>query len=275
MKRIFTLILEALALVAVALISAFISMRVAIHGREAVVPTLTGLTVADATDLARRDGLRLTLENRFYSAGVAPGRILAQDPEPGSRVRREWPIRITESLGTQAVNIPDLTGESERAATVSIRRLSLDLGTVAHLAVPGDPGVVLAQTPPANTGGVDGPRVSLLISDPPETALPPAYVMPSLLGLSWSAAAARAATAGLHLIPDTALPTAQPALVANSAPQAPTQAAGQSNPPPAFGRPGGVVVAQNPQPGRRVAQGDAVHVTLGAPTQAAGPASSP
>jgi beta-lactam-binding protein with PASTA domain len=275
MKRIFTLILEALALVAVALISAFISMRVAIHGREAVVPTLTGLTVADATDLARRDGLRVTLENRFYSAGVSPGRILAQDPEPGSRVRREWPIRITESLGTQAVNIPDLTGESERAATVSIRRLSLDLGTVAHLAVPGDPGVVLAQTPPANTGGVDGPRVSLLISDPPETALPPAYVMPSLLGLSWSAAAARAATAGLRLIPDTALPTAQPALVANSAPQAPTQAAGQSNSPPTSARLAGVILAQNPQPGRRVVQGDAVHVTLGAPTQAAGPASSP
>ena len=135
MKRVFTLLLETLALVAVALISAFVAMRVAIHGREAVVPALTGLTVADATDLARREGLGLALENRFYSAGVAPGRILAQDPAPGSRVRREWPIRITESLGAQAVNIPDLTGESERAASVSIRRLALDLGTVAHLSL--------------------------------------------------------------------------------------------------------------------------------------------
>ena len=88
MKRVFSLLLEALALVAVALISAFISMRIAIHGREAVVPTLTGLTVADASDLARRNGLSLALENRFYSAGVPPGRILAQDPAPGSRVRR-------------------------------------------------------------------------------------------------------------------------------------------------------------------------------------------
>src|SRR5580700_4909664 len=149
-------------MVAVALISAFIAMRLAIHGREAVVPPLTGLTVTDATKLAAHQGLQLNLENRFYSAGVPAGRILAQDPEPGSRVRREWPIRITESLGTQAVNIPDLTGESERAATVSIRRLSLDLGVVAHLAVPGDPDVILAQTPPANSNGVDGPRVSLL-----------------------------------------------------------------------------------------------------------------
>ena len=112
MKRIFTLALGALAMVAVALISAFIAMRLAIHGREAVVPALTGLTVSDAGKLAGRQGLRLNLENRFYSTEVPAGRILAQDPAPGSRVRREWPVRITESLGAQAVNIPDLTGVS-------------------------------------------------------------------------------------------------------------------------------------------------------------------
>jgi hypothetical protein len=75
-------------------------------------------------------------------------------------VRRDWPVRITESLGAQQVSIPDLTGESERAATVSIRRLSLELGTVAYLGIAGDPDVVLTQTPPVNAAGVDGPRVS-------------------------------------------------------------------------------------------------------------------
>ena len=290
MKRISTIVLGALAMVAVALISAFITMRIAIHGREAIVPALTGLSIADATGLAHRSGLSLTLENRFYSAGVAPGRILAQDPAPGSRVRREWPIRITESLGTQAVSIPDLTGESERAATASIRRLSLDLGTVAYLAVPGDPGVVLSQTPTATSGGVDGPRVSVLISDSQDSALAPAYLMPSLLGLTWSAAKARAATSGLHLVPDIKIPdTAQEAAqtmprpaangapVAKAASQTPSQASvlsspnkGQSDliatgPTPASVQPGGIVLAQSPAPGRRVVQGDAVHVTVGLP----------
>ena len=199
MKRIFTLLVGALAMIAVALLSAFVAMRLAIHGREAVVPALTGLSVADAGKLAGHEGLRLTLENRFYSADIPAGRILAQDPAPGSRVRREWPVRITESLGTQAVNIPDLTGTSERAATVAIHRLALDLGVVAHLAAPGDADVVLTQTPPANSSGVDGPRVSLLVSDP-EASQPAAYVMPSLVGLSYGSAAARAATAGLHLV---------------------------------------------------------------------------
>jgi beta-lactam-binding protein with PASTA domain len=286
MRRTFTIVLGALAMVAVALISAFITMRIAIHGREAIVPALTGLSIADATGVAHRSGLSLTLENRFYSAGVAPGRILAQDPAPGSRVRREWPIRITESLGTQAVSIPDLSGESERNATASIRRLSLDLGTVAYLAVPGDPGVVLSQTPTATSGGVDGPRVSLLISDSQDSALTPAYLMPSLLGYTWSGAESRAATAGLHLVLDTAIPDTKIPDTAHSAAQAMPQLSASgtpvvqsfankgdliaTSPMSASVQPGGIVLAQSPAPGRRVVQGDAVHVTLGIPAPTAG-----
>lgn len=258
MKRIFTLVLGALAMVAVALISAFIAMRLAIHGREAVVPQLTGLTVADASKAAGSTGLHLALENRFYSSEIPAGRVLAQDPAPGSRVRREWPVRITESLGAQSVSIPDLTGESERAATVSVRRLALDLGAVAHLAVPGDPDVVLTQTPAVNAAGVDGPRVSLLVSDP-QSAPPPAYVMPSLLGLSPAAAAERASAAGLRLLassdaPEPASPTAAPAAPAPAEQPAPGPA---------------IVVAQTPQPGRRVVQGQAAQVILGHAAQSA------
>ena len=286
MKRIFTLVLGALAMVAVALVSAFITMRLAIHGREAVVPALTGLSVSDASRLAARQGLQLNLENRFYSADVAAGHVLAQDPAPGARVRREWPIRITESLGAQAVSIPDLTGESERAATVSIRRLSLDLGAVAHLAIPGDPDVVLAQTPPANSNGVDGPRVSLLVSDPPDRCSQQAYVMPSLLGLSVAAAARacrrRRPPSGCgpryrirHSTPCASFnrPTAgRPAQLcrrSGNSQRRPRQ------PAPAPVSPGSIVVGQSPQPGYRVDSGDAVHVTLAQPGAAAPAASAP
>jgi beta-lactam-binding protein with PASTA domain len=281
--------LGALAMVAVALISAFIAMRLAIHGREVQVPQLTGLTVAQASDIAARDGLNLTLENRFYSTGIPAGRILAQDPAPGARVRRDWAVRITESLGAQAVSIPDLTGQSERAATVSIRRLALDLGVVAHLALPGAPDVVLAQTPTANSSGIDGPRVSLLVSDPigsssapspsaianspaptssdnpsidaAPTPQPTAYVMPSLLGLTWSAALARTSAAGLRLVAsDAPQPTPAPA---SSLSQSQSNLLALNSPAPAS-RAAAVIVAQTPQPGRRVLQGDTVHATFGA-----------
>lgn len=275
MKRFFTFLLGALAMVVVALVSAFISMRLAIHGREAVVPALTGMSVYDASKTAGHVGLRLALENRFYSTDVPAGRVLAQDPAPGSKVRREWPIRITESLGSQRVNVPDLSGESERAATVSIRRSSLDLGVVAHLAVQGDPDVVLSQTPEPNSAGADGPRVSLLVSDPEDESDKTAYVMPSLLGLTYNAAVARASTVGLHVIADTPAPPPEAAVASPGAPssgaaggaaQGTATPAAQPTVPvavPVAPPTSGTVLVQNPPPGRRVVQGDAVHVLMG------------
>ena len=268
MKRFVTFALAALAMLVVALISAFIAMRLAIHGREAVVPPLTGLTVAEAEAAAGREGLHLALENRFYSADLGAGRILAQDPPAGSRVRRDWPVRIIESLGTQRVNAPDLAGKSEREAAITIRRLGLEPGVVARLPIEADADVVLAQTPTPNSGGADSPRVSLLVSDT-ENAPQPAYVMPSLVGLSYAAATARAATAGLHLVAEAEAPAqpvpAAPPVTNGTSVATPAQTVTPPTPQPEVPPNSGIVLAQTPAPGGRVQKGDAVHVTLGHP----------
>ena len=269
MRRFFTFMLGALAMLAVALTAMFITMRVAIHGREALVPALTGLSMAEAQQSASRTGLRLAVENRFYSAEVPAGRVLAQDPPPGSRVRRDWAVRVTESLGAQRVSVPDFTGGSERVANVSIRRLGLEPGAVARIPIPGDADVVIAQSPSPNAAGADSPRVSLLVSDP-TSAQPQAYVMPQLVGLTYAVAENRAAAAGLHL--EVAQPAAQPASSPTAANAAPTAAAppaptAQPNPlssPPLaiIAHPASIITTQTPQAGRRVQQGDAVHVAV-------------
>ncbi len=248
----------ALAMLTVALLSAFIAMRLAIHGREVDVPALTGLSVSDAARLASHDGLNLTLENRFYSPDVPAGRVLAQSPSPGSRVRRDWAVRVTESLGAQHVSIPDLIGQSERAATISIRRLSLDQGVVAHLPIAGDPDVVLAQTPTPNAGGVAGPRVSLLVSAPEDSGPAQAYVMPSLIGLTLGNASVQAASMGLRLAAVTPDPATDPD-DSSLTPDAPGMSA---TTPVSVPRTTGVIAAQTPAPGRRVAKGDTVHVAF-------------
>ena len=215
-------------MVAVALFSAFIAMRLAIHGREVLVPNLAGLTVDEASTLARREGVALNLENRFYSTDVPAGHILAQDPPR----RRPRPPRVAgppspNPSARSASPSPTLPASPSAPPPSPSAAFTLDLGAVAHLALPGDAGVVAAQTPPSNAGGVDGPRVSLLISDPiapadPRSpaglssfdpnadAQPAAYVMPSLIGLTYSAASVRAAATGLRLlvaVPDTPAPT--------------------------------------------------------------------
>ena len=271
-NRFFNILLGALAMLVVALLSAFIAMRLAIHGREVKVPNLAGLTMAEASKQTRSQGLRLTLENRFYSPNTPPGRILAQSPQPGITVRREWTVRVTESLGAQQVAIPDLLGQSERTASINIRRLGLEQGVVAHIASPGDPGVVIAQTPPPNASGVDTPRVSLLLSEPEEAESPDAFIMPSLTGLTLAGAAARAAAAGLHIVSaeDLNLGTPNPTAATQTATATPTAAATPqtgstttsssttAQPLSAIG----TVVAQTPLSGHRVVKGEPVHITL-------------
>ena len=157
MKRILSILFGSLAMLLLAVIAAFTSMRLAIHGREVDVPSLAGLSDEAAAAAAKKLGLNLSVENRFYSAGVAPNHVLSQAPAAGSLVRRGSQVRVTESLGGQNVSVPDVTGQTERPAVLALRRLQLELGATAHLPAPGIPGLVLAQSPPPNSGGVFGP----------------------------------------------------------------------------------------------------------------------
>jgi hypothetical protein len=259
-RRFFNIVLGALAMVVVALTSAFLAMRLAIHGREVKVPDLTHMTVSEASRKASSMGLRLQLENRFYSPDVPPGQVLAQYPAAGVTVRRQWPVRVTESLGSQQVSIPNLKGQGERSVSINLKRLGLEMGTVGRIAAPGPAGVVVAQTPPPNAQGVERPRVSVLLSEPAkesseETDSSDGYVMPSLVGLTVSGAYARAGAAGLRIVSaEDVTPAAATA--------AATPAGAPAAAPVVVGLAPGIVVAQSPLAGHRVSRGDAVRLTL-------------
>lgn len=293
-NRFFNIIVGALAMFAVFLTSAFITMRLFIHGREVKVPILIGQNLANASDQARNLGLRILLEDRFYSNNAAAGSVLGQSPTAGTTVRRQSVVRVTESLGAQQVAVPDLIGESERTASINLRRVQLEVGTIAYIQAPGAPGTVIAQTPEANASGIERPSVSLLLSQPQssgpdanpaqgqdgtptaapavsQTAPEPAFVMPSLVGLPLMSAAARASAAGLRIasaeeIKPTTQSTTTPATNTTSdtppATAAPTMSAPAAPATPVAGISTATVVAQTPPAGYRVTKGDAVHLSI-------------
>jgi beta-lactam-binding protein with PASTA domain len=298
--RILKIVFGALALIAVMVIGAGLTLRIALHAREVSIPDFSAMTVAQASEAALHNGLDLNIEDKFYSTTVPAGRILSQAPAAGSRVRRGWQVRVTESLGPQEVSIPDVVGEPVRGASLDLRRMSLDLGTLAHMEAPGEPDMVLAQTPPPNAG-VDQPRVNLLLSS--EAGGPSAaFLMPSFVGLSY-ASANRAAIAmgfkvaaidlspppaapvtsttptapGTSPMPGTAPATAPPT---EPAAQAPPAAAGEAAAPAAPAVPAGPVNAQSPEAGFRANRGQVVrfyfgHAPSNQPSHAAPASSSP
>ena len=274
MKRFFRLALGALSMLFVMFLSAAITLRIALHGHEVTIPNFSGMTVSEASDAALKAGLDLNIENKFYSTTVPAGRMLSQAPAAGSSVRHGWQVRVTESLGPQQVTIPDVSGQPEREASINIRRDSLDLGTLAHIDAPGDPDMVLAQTPPPNAG-VDQPRVSLLLSSTASGASS-SIVMPSFLGMSYAAASHSASALGLRVasISDTPTPTtpATPTYTTNAAGvkidangQAIAFPAGMQPPAAAVASasPTGPVTAQKPDSGYRVTKGDTIRLTFG------------
>ena len=249
MKSFFRLVLLALVLLVVALVSALTAMRFAIHGREVAVPNVVGKTAAEARRIAEQSGLQVAVERQYYSASVPEGKILSQLPPAGTQVRRGYQVRVAESLGPQRVNIPDVLGQSERAAELNIRRRGLEVGTVADIQMSGTPAdQVLSQSPPPNASGVSVPRISLLVTEP---VPPQAFVMPNFIGQPLGSVTLALQDAGLHVgsVTLAAQPASTEALTTTPTPTpAPV-------PQPS---PASMIVSQNPAPGQKVVAGAGV-----------------
>jgi beta-lactam-binding protein with PASTA domain len=234
MRGFFRLLLLGLVLLIVAMTSALTAMRIAIHGREVVVPKFVGLTPAQAERLAAQNGLLVDFESRFYSPDIPMGHILSQVPYAGEKVRRGWHVRIAESLGPQHVVIPEVVGQSSRAAEINLRRRGLEPGTIAMAHIPGQlADQVVAQSPPPAAVGVASPKVNLLYAAPAE---PRAYVMPNLIGRKLSEATRAIQEAGLKLgnvrtagLDPVANNAAAPAVVSKQSPTAGQKVAGGSS----------------------------------------------
>src|ERR1700693_89784 len=88
MKPLFRFAMMALVLVVVALVSALMAMRFAIHGQEVEVPAIVGKTPAEAERAVAGLGLLIEVERQYYSPQIPEGRIMTQMPPPGTKVRR-------------------------------------------------------------------------------------------------------------------------------------------------------------------------------------------
>jgi beta-lactam-binding protein with PASTA domain len=197
MRRFFRWLLRALVLAVVFIASALTAMRFAIHGRQTTIPKIVGLTQPQAEHLLADHGLVLDVGDKYFSSDVQPGRVMSQVPAPGAQVRRGWHVLVAESMGPQRVMIPDLVGNSERAAEINIRRRGLELGSMASANIPGAPvDQIVAQSPPANAVNVLEPKISILTAAPEER---PSFVMPDLVGQGEDAAIDAIVNAGLRV----------------------------------------------------------------------------
>lgn len=236
-------ITRSLILLLIAFFSALVAMRFAIHGREARVPNVKGLSLLQAQETANGVGLTIFVEDKFYSSYVPEGSIISQIPVANSKVRRGGRIRVAESIGPLRVAIPDLVGQTQLAATLNLRRRGLDAVTIPGIPVPNlSPNQVISQVPAAGATEFTSPKVSLLLAQLPKT---PEYVMPNFVGRSLAEAREKIARAGLE--PATVSLISAPSPNGNSSDATPAQSPSVSHVPSS-----GTITYQSPAAGSRV-----------------------
>lgn len=210
-RDLFRLFLLFTVLIAVALVSAITTIRLAIHGRQAAVPDLTGVAIDTADRTLSGLGLGLKVEDKLYS-DYPVNQIVSQAPASGTHMKAGQHVHVLVSLGPNRASLPDLVGSSVRAARIVALQRGLTVGDYATVHWPGtSPDEVVAQDPPPETTSVHSPAVNILVSLGEQ---PPAYVCPSFVGRPVGEARQALEKAGFKV--GQAIPVSKPSVPANT-----------------------------------------------------------
>jgi beta-lactam-binding protein with PASTA domain len=160
-----------------------------------LVPNVVGDAQAAASTAITGAGLTLGTVTMASSATVATGDVISQDPTAGTSVANGSPVSLTVSSGPAMVNVPNVLGDTQAAATTAITDTGLTLGTVTMASsatvATGD---VISQDPTAGTSVANGSPVSLTVSSGPAMVS-----VPNVVGDTQAAAATAITGAGLTL----------------------------------------------------------------------------
>jgi serine/threonine-protein kinase len=125
----------------------------------AAVPSLTGLELDAARQLAAGSGLQVEVVGERQTERTPRGEIVQQAPVAGRRLDPRQPIRVTLSSG---VTVPDVRGLSLENATATLDRLGWRVGKVERGSYPGSPAGTVALQSPAPGESADAPGELLL-----------------------------------------------------------------------------------------------------------------
>jgi eukaryotic-like serine/threonine-protein kinase len=131
------------------------------------VPTITGLTRAQAERTITDSGLVVGEVTTAASKEVAQGRVISQQPQAGDLVDPKTKVAFVVSAGKPQVPLPDVVGQNKDEAAAQLRGLGLRVVLTERDA--DDPkDQVVEMQPPADTKVADGSKITLFWSDGPE-----------------------------------------------------------------------------------------------------------
>src|SRR6185503_16541505 len=124
---------------------------------------VVGLTQQEAQQTLGNRGFQFTVTEEA-SDSADPGTVLSQTPAGNGQADPGSSVAIVVARAIPAVLVPDLLGQSEMEATDTLTAGGLEPRTsFRDVSDPNEDGIVLDQTPPAETSVKEGAPVRIVV----------------------------------------------------------------------------------------------------------------
>ena len=103
------------------------------HGQARPVPDFYGLSIKEASSLASKEKVRVTVIDSIFTNDVPRGSVYEQNPSAGHKVKKNRRVILTiNAFNPEMVAVPDLVGLSARQAYSLIKSAGLEAGNPVY-----------------------------------------------------------------------------------------------------------------------------------------------
>ncbi len=167
-----------LVLVGLVTSGAVLAMRNLLLVPTVTVPSVVGTDLTTAQQSLQNDGLQFLIHQES-NATVPEGQVVETQPPAGTVVRKGVSVDVWESLGPPPVQVPDLSGLSQAAATTELTQMGLkaQVQSTPQFSPTVPAGSVLNSVPSAGAQVASGSTVTMTLSaGAPDTGGLPNYI---------------------------------------------------------------------------------------------------
>ena len=162
-----------------------------------LVPALTGLTETEALNKAKANNLIAVVSEYKTESNVEPGKVLEQDPESSTEVKKGTIIKLVVSKGEEQVSVPNLSNMTIENAKIQLNKLGLEIGEITKENSDNfEVGKIMKQHPEAGTSIGKDSKIDLVISLGKKEEL---VEMVDLIGADISQASNKLKSIGLNI----------------------------------------------------------------------------
>ncbi len=179
-KRIYDFCFYTLLLLVIFFLCANVSYQVVLQGEMITLTNLIGKTMSEAKEILAKKKLSIVQKGIQFDNQWEKGKIIFQDPPPGSKIKINKILRVILSAGSKKVKVPLLKGKNLQTIDTTLEEVGLRKGKVSQVHTSKyAAGKIIAQQPQENEEIARNSYLSFLVS---QGEWEKRYLMPDLIG---------------------------------------------------------------------------------------------